>query len=52
MVVVLAGWCVWSDPGYAETLLLHAEQLFDFGYRCQGNYIVDGRLSAAEPFYL
>lgn len=40
-----------ADPAYASTLLQHATQLFDFGYRCQGNYVNDGRITAAEPFY-
>lgn len=34
------------DPAYADELLLHAKQLYDFGKRCQGNYVEDGKVNA------
>ena len=38
------------DSAYADELLLHAKQLYDFGKRCPGSYIKDGKVNAAT-FY-
>ncbi len=32
-----------SDPAYANTLLAHAKELFDFAIQCPGDWIKDGR---------
>jgi len=39
------------DPAYAARLLVHAQQLMSFAYECQGNYVIDGHVYAAAPFY-
>ena len=31
------------DETYVEELLRHAEELFDFGIRCPGHYVLDGK---------
>ena len=31
-----------ADPPYAKRLLEHAQQLYSFGERCPGDYIVNG----------
>ena len=38
------------NPDYASELLTHARQLYDFGERCPGDYIVDGRIPAGEMY--
>jgi hypothetical protein len=40
-----------TDPAYANKLLEHAKQLYDFADRCRGNYVTDGHVTAATPFY-
>eukprot|EP00624_Nannochloropsis_granulata_P004445 evm.model.NODE_31977_length_99932_cov_29.870142.26 len=39
------------DPVYAELLLSHAKQLHGFAGRCKGNYVVEGGIREATPFY-
>ncbi len=40
-----------ADPQYAATLLQHARQLYDFADRCRGNFVTDGHITEAAPFY-
>lgn len=39
------------DAAYAQTLLKHARQLYDFADRCRGNFVSDGHITEAAPFY-
>lgn len=40
-----------QDRVFAELLLSHAKQLHDFAGRCKGNYVVEGGIREATPFY-
>lgn len=40
-----------ADAGFAQTLLTHARQLYDFADRCRGNFVNDGHITEGAPFY-